>query len=876
MTDPRRRITVGLPVYNDPDGLRCSVPTVMEQSWQGDLRLLIVDDGSTDDTPEVIHDLQRCYPAIELVTHAENLGRPAARNRILAEAGDDYLAWIDSDDQWMPRKLELQMDALRDVDPHGEQAVLCTTPFRWVYSDRGQVQLKVPDTTGDQLRNALVGSLHPYLWALLGRAEVFRQAGGFDDRLPRRQDFEFVVRFLASGGRIIRTPEDVPLATYMKTDVGRSPEEIAAANDIIRRKHAATYRRYGRGFSLEGRRKQHLLVARFHTHNRQPLRSAVRRVRARALDPVLWASEPLRIPQRFASTLRQLARRAKRLLHRVLGAGRSRAATPKRRLLDVARVARRRVGVARGRWRDGRYREALGHLLRPRDPIASAMRTARHLTREQAVDRAVARLDQLLGEPPGLEGERDVWLALEESYRLEGRYWSAEQALLAGLDRCPGDRRLLTRRIELLSLRRQWRSCVDAWESLDDHRHEVYAITHTRVARAYHQLGDHERALAVAEAGTARWPHDARLQEESRTIRAFCVDWSSCTEIVGPAPARAIGSVTSLGFLSGDEGPITGQVVDDSRQPREVEFVVNGMTIARTTTRWAAATPRTTACRSFALACDDLRRFLGDDDLLELVCEGQPLAIEDGSAVRIVSGTPSSTDELGERLADGEHFTKFGRLRPGNSPQRKRLTLDLFDEVGRLLHRELGVVCTPFYGNLLGTIREHDFLEHDIGGFDMGYLSPSSGPDAVRKEFLDACRVLLDAGFHLTVEPYSAMIRRRPNDDVFVDLNFAWVSEQGDLGLSYGWRHTPVTELERYRAPRQAALVDRLVTVPGNAEAILEQIYGPGWLVPDQGFQLELGLQRDERYLLTPHSIEQLRARFSDQVRLPEEALPED
>ncbi len=222
----RRRITVGLPVHNDAERLYTSVPTVFAQSYQGPLRLLVVDDGSTDHTREVIADLAERYGPIEVLTHARNLGLASARNAVLEAAGEDLLAWIDASELWQPRKLELQVAALAEANPQGREAVLCTTPFRWVDRERQQVAVHVPEVAGDQLHNTLSGTLHPRLGALLGRAEVFREAGGFDERLALRHDFEFMLRLVAGGGRVVCTDAATPLATSIETDASCGAEDV--------------------------------------------------------------------------------------------------------------------------------------------------------------------------------------------------------------------------------------------------------------------------------------------------------------------------------------------------------------------------------------------------------------------------------------------------------------------------------------------------------------------------------------------------------------------------------------------------------------------------------------------------------------------------
>ena len=864
------RVTVGLPVYNDPDGLRDSVPTVFAQSWEGDLRLLVVDDGSTDETPAVLEELTAAYGAIHVIRHPENLGRPRARNRILEEAGDGFLAWIDSDDLWHPRKLELQIATLLAEDPESNEPIICTTPFRWVYSDRDQERVKVPDVSGDQVLKALTGTLHPYLWAMLGRVEVFRQAGGFDERLPRRQDFEFFLRFLDGGGRVVRTPSESPLCTYMKTDVGRSSEEIAAANEIIQQKHEHLYRRYGRRFTLEGRRKRYLLVARFQAHNGQPLRSRMNSVRARALDPLLWAGRPADAMRDLDKAVRRPVRRLRRRLGRIRG-----------RLLGVAarvyRIGRRGMSGVKGRLVASRtaagehgLRAGAARLLRPPGVGGNVTATVKRWVRQLPTEDALARTEQLVASG-GMVEDPTVWARLEETYRADGKLWSAEQALIRGLDHHPDDALLRVRYIELLSLRRDWQRCVDEWDRRRDQLHgAAKAITYTRIVRALKQLGDVQRATETAAEGLSRWPGDERLLEEHRRNATTGFDWTSAHRSGAPEPPdqkeATTGSTTSLGFLDGGDGPLAGCVeVADEPQPT-VELLLNDHSVAWTSAdRHGDPEGRAT----FSLNCGSLGEFLGDGDTIELRCDGRPIWMDEiGPQLEISAPFPSRAEEVLGRVAAGHRFNKFGQLRAGNSPERKRATLDLFDEVSATIADRFGLTCYPFYGNLLGAIREHDFLPHDIGGFDMGYLATSSAPEEVQAEFLATCRVLVEQGFHLTMEPWSAMIRRRHNDNVFLDLNFAWESEDNGLGLSFGWRHEPVTDLARFQYPRRSALADRLVPVPGNAEDVLRQIYGEGWLVPDQGFQLEVELARDDRYLITEEQRGELHRVDPDLVRL--------
>ena len=845
---PLERVTVGLPVYNDPVGLRTSIPTVFEQSWAGDVRLVVIDDGSDDGTPEVLKEFQDVYGRMEIIRNATNRGRPYARNQVLEAAGDDTLAWIDSDDLWLPRKLEFQVAALEAELALGSDQVLCTSPFRWVYTDREQQRLKVPEIDGDQLYNALSGSLYPYLWAMLGPASAFRNVGGFDERLPRRQDYEFLVRFLKAGGRVISTDPSVPLCTYMKTDVGRSAGEIAAANEVIRVKHQDVYRQYGRRFELEGRKKLHLLVARFQEHNGEPVRSRLTKVRAHLLDPMIWVDGPRDVLP-AAKRSYWAARRGYFRVRRVL-----------------KRFQRRRVRRWRDRavtWRSQLVR--VRHRLRQPNDVPHAWSQVAQWRRDHPLPQVLARTDDLLaGADP--DARTTVWLRLEQAYRKGGNLWSAQEVLEHALLRSPERAELRLRLVELLSLRRDWLTCVEQWRSLyESDLLNAGAITHTRVSRAYRQLESFDEASEVAAKGLARFPDDPRLLEEFAKARAVTTSWlEASSPREDQTAAIPVGTVTEFGFLVGESTPIRGHLHRDDGSRRTITMSLNGSAIA-----WTEAAPTPQGQLRFALSCGQLGEFLGDGDVLSLARDDDPIAFgSHGTGLEFHPGFPSRSAQVVDRVASGHMFNKFGQLRGGNTLGRKRAIMDLFDGVRELLGHTTGLECYPFYGNLLGAIREHDFLPHDIGGFDAGYLASSREPGEVRSEFLSICEHLLAGGYHLTLEPWSVMIRRRHGDATFIDLNYAWVGEDGGLRLSYGWRYSPVTDIERFRAERWGVVGDRKVRVPGNAESVLGQIYGSGWLTPDQGFQLEVGLQRDERYLLQPEEMERLHDKDADRVRI--------
>ena len=100
-------VTAAIPTYNRARFLRDAIESVLAQTFE-DYEVVVVDDGSTDDTPHVV---ERYGDRVHYVRQ-ENAGRSAARNRCIEEARGRYVSFLDSDDRWLPNKLALHVDVL--------------------------------------------------------------------------------------------------------------------------------------------------------------------------------------------------------------------------------------------------------------------------------------------------------------------------------------------------------------------------------------------------------------------------------------------------------------------------------------------------------------------------------------------------------------------------------------------------------------------------------------------------------------------------------------------------------------------------------------------------------------------------------------------
>ena len=115
-----KEISVVIPAYNHGRFLREAIDSVLAQTY-APLEIIVVDDGSTDDTEQIV----RSYGDRVRYIRQQNAGVGAARNNGIANARGEYVAFLDSDDLWLPEKLAVQVEYMRR---HPECAA-CAVPY---------------------------------------------------------------------------------------------------------------------------------------------------------------------------------------------------------------------------------------------------------------------------------------------------------------------------------------------------------------------------------------------------------------------------------------------------------------------------------------------------------------------------------------------------------------------------------------------------------------------------------------------------------------------------------------------------------------------------------------------------------------------------
>ncbi len=187
----RPEVSVVIPTHNRRAMVREAVLSVLAQRGPH-FELIVIDDGSTDGTAEDLARYGEEQAGALRVEHIENRGAAAARNRGVALANAPLVAFLDSDDIWMPAKLERQLDFMR-THPECE---ISQCQERWIRGGRrvnpGLRHLKRGgDIFVDSLRTCLVSTS-----AVIMRTALFRALGGFDETMRACEDYDLWLRIL--------------------------------------------------------------------------------------------------------------------------------------------------------------------------------------------------------------------------------------------------------------------------------------------------------------------------------------------------------------------------------------------------------------------------------------------------------------------------------------------------------------------------------------------------------------------------------------------------------------------------------------------------------------------------------------------------------
>lgn len=208
------KISVIIPAYNAEPYIAQAIESCLQQTVPPD-EIVVVDDGSSDRTFEIA---QRFPLPVKAIRLPENMGVSVARNRGVEISTGDWLAFLDADDWFLPKKLEMQRLCMNE----NPNAVLIYTKHRVIRA--GRKDQDIPLVAPCELSWRLRYHCAFHLGSVLLRRDAFEASGRFDPAIRTAQDWELWLRVLArySAGAFAAVPETLVVYRRVAGSLGSS------------------------------------------------------------------------------------------------------------------------------------------------------------------------------------------------------------------------------------------------------------------------------------------------------------------------------------------------------------------------------------------------------------------------------------------------------------------------------------------------------------------------------------------------------------------------------------------------------------------------------------------------------------------------------
>ena len=193
------KVSVVMPVYNRSDLVADAINSVLAQDYKN-WQLVVVDDGSTDETFEMLRPY-RDHENVRLIRQ-ENAGQSVARNVAIQHSDGDWVAFLDSDNRWLPHKLKVQVQA---VSERPDTDIVFGDIERFGASVNESIQAPTRVRPSGEVFDELLLNNFVNFNTSMVRANRLREIGGFDPTLRCGEDYDLWLR-LAPNNRFLYLP----------------------------------------------------------------------------------------------------------------------------------------------------------------------------------------------------------------------------------------------------------------------------------------------------------------------------------------------------------------------------------------------------------------------------------------------------------------------------------------------------------------------------------------------------------------------------------------------------------------------------------------------------------------------------------------------
>ena len=210
-------ISVIIPVYNAEESIEKCLDSIKNQTWKGEFEIIVINDGSADRSGEILENYRKKNPEMPIqLINQENGGVSKARNTGMKIAKGDYIALLDSDDEWLPEKTEKQMKYLQNSD-FGVDFITSLwndekVSFPYAIGGNGLVAINL---------NKLLFKVTGQTSTAIFKRKILENTGFFDERQRYSEDANFWMR-ISENNSMFLLPEKLVIAGNGKKSFGFS------------------------------------------------------------------------------------------------------------------------------------------------------------------------------------------------------------------------------------------------------------------------------------------------------------------------------------------------------------------------------------------------------------------------------------------------------------------------------------------------------------------------------------------------------------------------------------------------------------------------------------------------------------------------------
>jgi glycosyltransferase involved in cell wall biosynthesis len=185
-------LSVIIPTHNRANLLKKAIESVRAQTFQ-EMEIIIINDASTDETEQLLHDLIKIDARIKVISNPTSLGGSKSRNKGIFASQGEWIAFLDDDDIWLPEKIEQQLKALHS----NPRAVAASCAFIANYPFNIKKHITTPSNIS--VDNLLISNSLGGASVCICSAALVKQIDGFDGHLKSAQDWDLWLRLRLMG-----------------------------------------------------------------------------------------------------------------------------------------------------------------------------------------------------------------------------------------------------------------------------------------------------------------------------------------------------------------------------------------------------------------------------------------------------------------------------------------------------------------------------------------------------------------------------------------------------------------------------------------------------------------------------------------------------